>query len=188
MADLIPNRECGKCTVCCKVLTIDDPEFQKLPGVICQHCKTGSGCKIYDTRPSPCRRFFCGWRTLRDMDDKWRPDKSGIMVRFQTAFVPPGYEPVGFQFLVFGRTDVITPAFINYVSILVSKRIPVFLAMRGPDGFSDVLAFMNAELAPAVASRDRNAFVKTLRDALEGMSKNNFDRAVLKHGSPTAPL
>lgn len=185
--ELIANRECGKCTICCKVLTIDDPELQKLPGVMCPNCKTGSGCKIYETRPDPCRGFFCGWRYLPDIDDKWRPDKSGIMIRFQNA-VPAGYPPMGFQFLVFGRTDVISPVFINYVTSLVSRRFAVFLAMRGPDGFSDVSVFMNDHLAPAVASRDRNAFVKVLRNALEAMSKNKFERAVLKHSSPAAQV
>ena len=99
--ELVANRECGKCVVCCKVLTIDDPQLQKLPGVMCGNCKTGSGCKIYDTRPDPCRGFFCGWRYLRELDDKWRPDKSGVMIRFQD--VPPGYQPPGFQFLVTGH-------------------------------------------------------------------------------------
>jgi hypothetical protein len=182
IVDLVANRECGKCTVCCKVLTIDDPQLQKLPGVMCPNCKTGSGCKIYDTRPDPCRGFFCGWRHLRDLDDKWRPDKSGVMIRFQGA--PPGYQPPGFQFLVFGHGDLVTPSFVNYLTNLVARRAPVFLAMRGPEGFSDVSIFMNDHLTPAVTNRDRNAFVKVLRNALEAMSKNQFEKAVLKHGSP----
>ena len=180
--ELVANRECGKCTVCCKVLTIDDPQLQKLPGVMCPNCKNGSGCQVYDTRPDPCRGFFCGWRHLGELDDKWRPDKSGVMLRFQSP--PPGYQGPGFQFLVFGYKDAVTPQFVNYLMHLVARRIPVFLAMRGPDGFSDVGAFMNDHLGPA--GRDRNAFVKIVRGALEAMSKNQFERAVLKHGSPAA--
>ena len=93
--DLVANRECGKCTVCCKVLAIDDPALAKSPGTMCPNCKTGSGCRIYDTRPDPCRGFFCGWRYLRELDYKWRPDKSGIMIRMQTSGVPQSPGPAG---------------------------------------------------------------------------------------------
>ena len=47
---------------------------------------------------------------------------------------------------------------------------------------------MNDHLASAVASRDRNAFVKVLRNALEAMSKNKFEPAVLNHASPAAQV
>lgn len=184
--ELVANRECGKCTICCKVLTIDDPEFQKLPGVLCPNCKTGSGCQIYETRPSPCRGFFCGWRVLPELDDKWRPDKSGVMIRFQQQMVPPGYQPVGFQFLVHDARDAIKPPLINFMSGLIARRVAVFLALRGPEGFSDVGALLNDALGPAVAKRDRNAFVKVLRSALDSMSRNKFERVVLKHGNPAA--
>ncbi len=183
--ELVANRECGKCTICCKVLTIDDPNFQKLPGVMCGNCKTGSGCQIYDTRPDPCRGFFCGWRYLGELDDKWRPDKSGVMIRFQDA--PPGYQSPGFQFLVIGNRDAVTPPFVEYLSYLVSRNFAVFLAMRGPAGHSDVGAFMNDHLAPAIARRDRNMFVKILRSALDAMARNKFERVTLRHGTPAAP-
>lgn len=183
--ELVAHRECGKCTVCCKVLAIDDPALAKPPGTLCANARAGSGCKIYDTRPDPCRGFFCGWRYLRELDDKWRPDRSGIMIRLQTSAVPPGYQPMGIQFLVFGGADVINPGFVNYISSLVARRIAVFLALRGPEGYSDVSVLLNDHLAAAVARGDRNTIVKTLRGALEAMSKNKFERAVLKH-APTA--
>ena len=56
--NVVPNRECGECTVCCKVLLIDDPEFQKLPGVLCPNCKAGAGCQIYDDAPVAVPRFL----------------------------------------------------------------------------------------------------------------------------------
>jgi len=182
--ELAANRECGKCVVCCKALTIDDPHLQKLPGVMCGHCKTGSGCTIYDTRPDPCRGFFCGWRYLGELDDRWRPDKSGVMIRFQDP--PPGYPSPGFQFLVTGTREPLTPPFIDFLSHLVSRRFAVFLAMRGPEGHSDVGAFMNDHLAPAVAGRDRNLFVKTLRSALEAMKNNRFERVTLRNATTAA--
>ncbi len=184
--ELIANRECGKCTVCCKVLAIDDPGLVKLPGVICPNCKTGSGCKIYETRPDPCQGFFCGWRVLPEINEKWRPDRIGVMIRMQRDFVPPGYQPMGLQFLVLGGNDVLTTPLVNYIGGLIANRVAVFLAMRGPEGFSDVSAFLNEILARPVAARDRNAIMKILRGALDAMSRNKFEPAVLKHGSQTA--
>ena len=49
-----------------KVTAIDHPDLQKMPGTTCRNCKSG-GCQIYETRPDPCRRFFCGWRYLPDL-------------------------------------------------------------------------------------------------------------------------
>lgn len=185
--ELIANRECGKCTVCCKVLAIDDPELAKPPGVMCPNCKTGSGCKIYETRPGPCRGFFCGWRVLPDADDKWRPDRIGVMIRLQQEGIPAGYQPMGLQFLVLGGTDVLTTPLITYIVSLITNRVAVFLAMRGPEGFSDVSAFLNEILAQPVARRDKNGIMKTLRSVLDAMSRNKFEPAVLKHGNSVTP-
>jgi len=181
---LVANRECGQCTVCCRVPAIDHPNLQKPPGVTCPNCKIG-GCKIYETRPEPCRGFFCGWRYLPDLKQDWRPDKNGILIRFQPA--PRGYQqPSAFQFLVFGGGDVVTPVFTGYLATLIGRRVAVFLALRGPDGFSDVSVLLNEYAAEAVAKRDRNAFVKIVREALAAMAKNKFEPAVLKHAPPAA--
>lgn len=180
--DLVANRECGQCTVCCKVTAIDHPDLQKMPGTTCPNCKSG-GCRIYDTRPEPCRGFFCGWRYLPDLGKDWRPDKNGILIRFETA--PRGFQPMAFQFLMFGGGDVVRPALIDYMMQLIGRRFAVFLAMRGPEGFSDVKVLLNEYVAEIVAKRDRNAFVKFVREAIDAMSQNKFERAILKH-APTA--
>src|ERR1700748_2352421 len=99
--ELVPNRECGTCTACCTVLLIDEPDFQKLPGVTCPHCKVASGCQIHETRYAICRGFFCGWRYLQNLDDSWRPDLCGFMIRDQREHIPPGYHPQGLRFLFF---------------------------------------------------------------------------------------
>lgn len=183
--NLVPNRECGECTICCKVLVIDEPDLQKLPGITCPNCKAGAGCQIYDTRPAVCRGFFCGWRVLPELREDWRPDRSGIIIRMMKEYIPPGLNPVGLRFLVVGRTDVIfSPGFVEYLGRLIMNRVAVFLSIRGPDGFSDVMVLLNDHLAPAVASRDRNKVVKILSDALDALSKNKFEPVVLKHGNP----
>jgi len=75
---LIPGRECGSCTMCCKLLRIE--ELGKAEGEWCTHCAIGKGCTIYDTRPEACRGFYCGWLTLPMLDDKWFPAKAKLMV------------------------------------------------------------------------------------------------------------
>jgi hypothetical protein len=165
------------------VPAIDHADLQKLPGVTCPNCKVG-GCRIYETRPDPCRNFYCGWRYLPGLGNEWRPDKNGILIRFEKA--PPGYPPTAFQFLVFSGGDVVRPALIDYMMQLIGRRFAVFLALRGPEGFSDVKLFLNEYMTETVAKRDRGAFVKFMRESLEAMSKNTFERAVLKHGTPAA--
>lgn len=72
-------RECGGCTMCCKVMHV--PELEKPAGTWCPHCDIGEGCGIYDERPKPCRDFECLWlqddgRVLLDAD---RPDRIGVV-------------------------------------------------------------------------------------------------------------
>jgi hypothetical protein len=45
------GRECGDCSMCCKLLEIADADIAKPRNQWCKHCKPGSGCTIYDTRP-----------------------------------------------------------------------------------------------------------------------------------------
>src|SRR5262245_37176595 len=96
---LVPNRECGECNVCCKALLIDEPTLQKPPGVLCANWKPARGCGIYDTRPAACRGFFCGWRMMPELGDELRPDRSGILVRMIREHIPSGLNPVGLYFL-----------------------------------------------------------------------------------------
>jgi hypothetical protein len=178
--NVAPSRECGECTVCCKVLLIDDPEFQKMPGVLCPNCKTGAGCQIYAMRPSPCRGFNCGWKLMPELGDELRPDRSGIIIRHMREHIPPGLEPVGLNFLLYGRTDVIGPGFANYLGRLVAQRVAVCLSIRGPDGFSDGGVLLNGHLAPVLG--DANKILSVLHDALKALSKNKFEPAIFKHG------
>jgi len=90
-----PSRQCGTCTLCCKLLEIT--EIEKPVNTWCPHCATGQGCRIYSDRPSECRNFSCGWLLDAQMADEWRPDKSKLII-FPDAHpehilihVDPGY-------------------------------------------------------------------------------------------------
>ena len=93
VAKTVPGRECGTCTLCCKVMAID--ELQKQPGVWCPNCARGQGCKIYDTRPAECRAFYCHWMLEKSLPAEWKPERAKFALVMNrgghiTAFVDPG--------------------------------------------------------------------------------------------------
>ncbi len=71
------QRDCGGCTLCCKVMAVD--ELGKPARTWCPHCQIGHGCGSYDTRPKSCIDFHCGW--LAGIGpDSLRPDKSKVII------------------------------------------------------------------------------------------------------------
>jgi hypothetical protein len=73
-----PARECGDCTLCCKVMAIE--ELAKPAGAWCRHCKPGRGCLIYADRPPECRSFSCLWLVDDRLDQHWKPSKSKLVL------------------------------------------------------------------------------------------------------------
>lgn len=71
------RRECGDCTVCCKVLGI--AELDKPVHTVCVNCSTGKRCDAYEARPASCRRFNCVWLTNDTLPDDLKPDRCGIV-------------------------------------------------------------------------------------------------------------
>src|SRR6185436_14463741 len=74
----VSDRECGTCTLCCKLLAVQ--EINKPPATLCAHCEEGQGCRIYGTRPKQCRLFNCYFLTNKDLREQWRPSKSRIVL------------------------------------------------------------------------------------------------------------
>ena len=107
------------------------------PGKPCAHL-CAQGCAIHETRFPVCRTYHCGWRYLAGLSDDWRPDKSGVLVDFQSDDLPPHYpKRPGIRLTVFGPPETaLKPAFLDYVARLVASDIPVILAVPGPPGFS----------------------------------------------------
>lgn len=75
---IIPGRSCGTCTLCCKLMPVD--EIGKPVGQWCKHCAPGRGCTIYENRPGECRSFHCAWLTAADVGPEWQPLKSKMVV------------------------------------------------------------------------------------------------------------
>jgi hypothetical protein len=72
------TKSCGACTLCCKVMGAR--ALNKPAGTWCKHCKIGTGCGIYETRPEECRTFFCMWLAENSMGEEWRPDRSKLVI------------------------------------------------------------------------------------------------------------
>jgi len=73
------ERSCGSCSACCKVVRIEAEDLQKPAGVWCPNCRPGSGCAIYDRRPSVCRDYQCLWLDTRLLPEAYRPDRLKVM-------------------------------------------------------------------------------------------------------------
>jgi len=73
IVEAVTPRSCGGCTLCCKVEKV--VELDKPSNTVCGHCDVGTGCKIYNDRPTVCRTFACAWLTDLGMSEAWRPDR-----------------------------------------------------------------------------------------------------------------
>lgn len=125
---------CGDCVVCCTWLDIETEGLSKKAGILCQH-STGKGCGIHATRPQLCRGFFCGYRLIPALGDQWRPDRCGVMILLVEKNVPAQYTGAGtgFNFVVLGgEAAILRPGFAEYVSLLVSRNVAVYLSADSP--------------------------------------------------------
>ena len=73
-----PGRECGSCSMCCKLLGVE--ELAKPTGVWCKHVSPGKGCSIHDERPASCRSFNCFWLVNPYLGPEWKPDRSKFVI------------------------------------------------------------------------------------------------------------
>lgn len=117
MTDGTGGRQCGGCTLCCKLLPIQRahyprervtataaamiehgmakpdefagmmPEFDKPAGEPCPHQRHGKGCSVYKRRPFGCRMWSCRWLNNDDTAGLRRPDRSRYVIDVMPDFV-----------------------------------------------------------------------------------------------------
>jgi hypothetical protein len=75
---LVPGRECGTCTMCCKVFRI--AELDKAEGRWCRHVVQGRGCGIHATRPGVCRTFYCHYLRNPHLGPEWKPEQAKFVL------------------------------------------------------------------------------------------------------------
>ena len=144
---LIPGRDCGGCTVCCTLPTIDKPDVQKQSGATCTHC-TATGCGIYETRYAVCRGYYCAWRTVDIFGDDWRPDRSGVMPYVETEGIAEDFDmSAGIGLMLVGNPlkTVRQKWFQDFVETGVMGSVPLFLSLPGPRGHHSATTSLNTE-------------------------------------------
>jgi hypothetical protein len=141
----LSEKSCGECTLCCKVMGIE--ELEKPAGSWCLHCQPGRGCLIYDKRPTECRSFRCLWLVNDLLDQRWKPSKSrfvlttsedGIEVRCDPGY-PDAWRKEPFrseirEWAISGEThDVTVLVIVNERMILVTPEQEFDLGIVRPD-------------------------------------------------------
>jgi hypothetical protein len=120
---LAPGRQCGECVACCDLLYV--PELKKPARQRCPDC-TGTGCGIWETRPSVCRNWHCVWRMLGAMPPETRPDKLGVMFEVRTPDAPRNILSKRYiRGISLGPVE-------NFEAPLVRKAIDMFSRARVP--------------------------------------------------------
>jgi hypothetical protein len=126
------KRECGSCSLCCKLLPVRDRALIKPASERCPH-QRHSGCAIYASRPFSCRAFFCGW--LHGANTK-RPDRAHYVIDQMLDYVT----------LETGRKEPV-------VQVWADTRYP--LAYRDPD----LMAFLELKQLPGLVRFDNKRAV-----------------------------
>jgi Fe-S-cluster containining protein len=182
---LVPGRACGSCNVCCVALTIDDKALQKVQGYRCRHTLPDKGCAIYENRPDTCRAFFCGWRRLKWIRETLRPDISGVLVRLQYEISSAtGTQRLGVAFTLLNNASLKAEGLAESVAAAVGADVPVYLHVPGPPGYTASQAKINDVLHDAVATRDKAAVLRILRQARAKGRSGKHEPVVLSHSGP----
>ncbi|MGQ0457850.1 MAG: hypothetical protein ACT4OU_12410 [Hyphomicrobium sp.] len=79
--ELVPGRSCDDCTMCCKLLAVES--IEKPRAAWCPHCNQKRGCRIYADRPGECGAFYCGYRRISGIDERWKPSKSKLVINYE---------------------------------------------------------------------------------------------------------
>lgn len=92
-------RQCGGCTLCCKLLPVHDGalingkrmrgNLDKLAGERCPYQRHHKGCAVYNTAKMPacCKMWNCRWLVNDDTGDLSRPDRSHYVLDIMPDYV-----------------------------------------------------------------------------------------------------
>ncbi|WP_413699459.1 hypothetical protein ACLKMH_18665 [Psychromonas sp. KJ10-10] len=142
---LVPGRECGECTACCVVLQIDDQDFKKPAEQACENLMDKGGCKIYACRPNVCQDWYCAWRFMAQLDETWRPDRSGILLRSDE-------NGIIFQPIDDPQTVLTADRAIELIAGGVAQGIPMSMSIPTRQGYRSYGLSLNDYLGEAVQS------------------------------------
>jgi|SRR5579871_6188194 len=162
---LVDGRICGACNVCCVVPKIDEPALQKLPGCRCPNAVDDGSCAIYDDRPLTCRNFYCGWRLVDWVDERLRPDQSGIFIRLTgDKELVTGEYPFAMVVTALSRGSLSAPGLADTVLKAINAGIAAYLVVPGPPGYTSCRTPLNRALREPAARQDVPTILATLSE------------------------
>jgi hypothetical protein len=175
----VRGRKCGACSVCCRVPAIVSEVFVKPANSLCEHCVEGTGCAIYAERPKVCAEWYCGWRMFDELDESWRPDRSGILIVEEADDIPWRFRNrVGVKFIVDGPdAAVLNKKFLIYLAGLISRDVACFLSVPGPAGHAFAKTLVNDRLERAALTGDGHTMVEVLSEVLATLRAGPFEAA-----------
>jgi hypothetical protein len=158
--NLVANRQCGECTICCYTLQIEEEDLKKQADSPCHHLIENQGCSIYKKRPNVCSNWYCGWRLLDFLEDEFRPDKSGLLLRVdKNEFV--------FQALI-NPFDVLTKEkTLTIIAASIEFGIKVFISVPTKMGFCNSKIEITKILEESVKTCDLQKTQIIMRDAIK---------------------
>lgn len=166
---LVSGRECGECTVCCIVLQIDDGTFKKPADQVCENLMDKGGCKIYSQRPSVCQDWHCAWRFMPQLDDSWRPDRSGILVKSDENGII--FQPIRDPKVVMTNDRAI-----ELIGGGVAQGIPMSMNIPTKQGFLSYGISLNEHLEDAVQSRNLVTIQEKMIELIDFAAAKNTSR------------
>lgn len=135
-------RQCGECTLCCKLLPVR--ELGKGANTACKHSKFKKGCMVYDTTiPLACRLWNCRWLVDDDTADQSRPDRAGYVIDIMPDFVTVKDNETGQTHSV--QVVQIWVANHNRALHRTDKNLMAYMERRGQEGKLTLLRYDNRE-------------------------------------------
>jgi hypothetical protein len=182
------GRRCGTCTLCCKLLAVQ--ELAKPAHTACTHCIAGQGCQIYDARPKQCRLFNCHFLENPKLAEEWRPSKSHIVLvrspdgQRVSAQVDPQWpgawrrKQFYAQLKAWARESVSRPGRLGQVFVIVGKKAIVILPDRDIDvGDVEADEIIITEGRPGPKGMTFNAFKVKRDDPRAGLISHKVGKA-----------
>jgi hypothetical protein len=151
---MTPQRQCGGCTLCCKLLPVhegkivdgvDNPfSFHKNAGERCQYQSHAKGCTVYGkaTMPRACRVWNCRWLVNDDTGNLSRPDRSHYVIDIMPDYVTMKDDETG-------KVDKVEVVQIwcdpNYANAHRDPALRAYLLRRAEEGIIGLVRYSSAD-------------------------------------------
>jgi hypothetical protein len=114
---------------------------------------------------------------LTAFGEDWRPDKSGVLIDFQTDELPDAYpKRPGIRFMIVGPVETMfRRSFLEAVRSLLVAEVPVVLAVPGPPKHFPAKVFLNDLLKDHVRAGDFARIEAVFRELAAGLSAHRFN-------------